>query len=360
MIELKAALESLKRHWLKIALITILCAAIGLAYSKGSSAQTSDDGEYAAEATIYVTAYAQDTIGDYNFSYSDDKLISDSRRIVVSNEVAGVIRSKYDGKVTISSPQWKGASDVSTTVYTRFIFVDAVAGDKQTALDAANEAASLAADIISDTIPNATVENVGDAAIREMGKDAADFGSDALDGTDEFEALNHQEATNGKGTKAIVILAVLGLFGSACIFVLRDLFSRKVRSANDVVRIFDIPVLGTLSNSNDAIRIGDTVKVVMQEKGLNTLAIVSPTAGDKPDKVAGLLAEGSGIAPCAVSAKEDEHACSKIAQCDAVVIVVKENVAASAANRLMVETLVSANAKVMGAVFVPAKSQVVE
>ena len=350
MNEISVVIESFKRHVLKIILITALAAGLSLAWGVFSSS----DGEassYSAEATIYVTAYATDTINDYNFSYSDDKLISDSRRIVVSNEVAGKVREKYDGNVTITSPQWNGTLSSNNVTYTRFIFVDATAESKEVALDAANEAASLAADVINSTIENATVVNVGEAAIRVPGKEAANFGTDALDGTDAFDeaVVDSESGIN----KKIMICAVLAFFGSAFIFAMWDILTRRVRSERDVQRIFDVRLLGSVDGEASLNRAADEIKVIAEKNDVKKLALVTASSFNDTTKICDSISSQIHMDVEIVEVAADSHACSKIANADASVILVEAGKDSARLNSGMVDALVYAESKVIGAVFVP-------
>lgn len=352
MKELATICESMKRHIVAILVVTVLVVAAGFAWGATRSSDPSTD--YAAEATIYVTVYAEDTIGDYNFSYSDDKTIADSRRLIVSSEVAGKVREQYGDEVTISSPQWKEEGKTDFT-YSRVICVDATAPTEQTALDAANAAAELAADLIEDTIPNSTVSTVTSAELRVQGEEAVDYGTAALSGSDEYTAAT-QETASGVSTKMIFILAVLGFFGSACVFVLWDVLTRKVRSVRDIDRIFGIPVLATLGDKASASRAADATRVLMNNADLHTLAVVGASSASDADQVAKLFEQAGVTVNACVGVAGDTAACTKLAACDAAVVVVKESADSAKQNAALVDALCTAGTTVVGAVFIPRKA----
>ena len=104
MIDLTFVLESLKRRWIAIVIVTVLAAGCGVVSSASSSDSSAPVAPtYTAEATIYVDAYESSDANEYNYVVSDGYFIADARRIVVSDSVAGEVRRTLGEDVSIAT-----------------------------------------------------------------------------------------------------------------------------------------------------------------------------------------------------------------------------------------------------------------
>lgn len=355
MIDITTLYESAKRHWIAIVCVTIVCAVAGFAFSFVNARGEVDAGPtYTAEATIYVNGYESNAVEDYNYEYSDDKLISDVRRIIVSNEVAGKVREKYGEDVLISSPFWKD-KETDNTLYTRFIFVDASAQDAQTALDAANMAAQLALELVREYVPVSIAEQTGQAELRVAGEDAADFGTDPLDPSEEVAG-----GLGGRiNTKLVLILTVFGLFGSFFVLACYDILSRRMRTPHDVSRIIDVPVIGILDSSSACRgRIADDVSVLLSRSDLTKACVAGFSAGDGAPIVGEVLQDAGVDVSGVVDLSKDANAASVVSRADAVVLAIRSGASSAREIATGVERLKVANVPVLGAIFAPSTRKV--
>lgn len=356
MITPKTIAESLKRHWIGIALVSIACVLAGsfllpLLRSEGGDVE---DPVYTAEATLYVNGYDSAEVEDFNYQFSDDKLISDSRRIVISNEVVSKVREKYGDNVVISSPFWKD-SESEDTLYTRFIFVDAAASTPEKAVEAADFAAALSLEEIKKYIPVTTAVQSGDAALKPVvsGEDSDSLNSSAADFGANTE--NDQELAGKKGgisVKQIAISLILGFVGACCAFCAYDLLSRRMRSAGDVERMLDVPVLGTITKEKDCDYVSDALSVLKERFACATVYFVAFTASDFSMKSEVFSKMGSA---CEVDLSSDDCVISRMRKADALVLVVSEGKSNSKQIESGISKLGLADIPMLGAIFIPNK-----
>lgn len=350
MIDMTTLYESAKRHWIVIVCVTVVCAAAGFAFSFiNANGEVDTAPTYTAEATIYVNGYESNAVEDYNYEYSDDKLISDVRRIVVSNEVAGKVREKYGEDVLVSSPFWKD-KETDSTLYTRFIFVDVSARDPQTALDAADMAAQLALELVREYVPVSTAEQTGQAELRVAGEDAADFGVDPFASSEGAAG-----GMNGKiNMKLVLILAVFGSFGSFFVLSCFDVLSRRMRTPHDVSRVIDVPVISVLeSGSACRARVADDVSVLLARSGSMKTCVAGFSAGDDARAIGEILRDGGIDVNGVVDLSGDANAASMVSRADAVVLAIRSGASSSREIVAGAERLKVANVPVLGAVFLP-------
>lgn len=354
MITPKTIAESLKRHWIGIALVSIACVLAGsfllpLLKSGGGDAE---ELVYTAEATLYVNGYDSAEVEDFNYQFSDDKLISDSRRIVISNEVVSKVREKYGDDVVISSPFWKD-SESEDTLYTRFIFVDAAASSPEKAVEAADFAAALSLEEIKKYIPVTTAVQSGHAALKPVvsGDDSGSLDSAAADFGANTE--NGQELAKKKGgisIKQLAISLILGFLGACCVFCGYDLLSRRMRSASDVERMLDVPVIGVIAKEEDCEYVSDALSVLKERFDCATVFFAGFSASDLSMKSEVFSKMGSA---CEIDLSSDSRVVSCMRKADALVLVVSEGKSNSKQIESGVSKLKLADIPVLGAIFIP-------
>ena len=246
MFNVGAVVESMRRHWIAIVVIFALALGAGAASSflkTGSEAQEISDKAYTAEASVYVTLEAVD---GSMISEASDRLISDARRTVISDKVAGEIRRIYGNEVSVYSPWWLD-EEKNARYYSHYIFVDVSAPTQEIALAATNDAAKLAAEVMATTLPVKSVAVAEEAYLKQGdGSQAADRGVDALE---EIESA--AVTSSAISVKKLVIFGFVGLFGAIFVFACVDILSRRIRSARDVERMLDLPVLGVIKGEED-------------------------------------------------------------------------------------------------------------
>lgn len=352
MFNLETIGESIRRHGLPIALITILLVALG-AVSSFKGGEASIEPQYTAEASLYVTGYeeAPDTQSyNYQLSGSEDMLITDARRVVVSNEVAGEVRRQFGEDVVVSSPFWVNEK-TNANFYTRFIFVDVTAPSSETALEAADFAAEKAAGIIESTLPVSEVSVASPAVLSSAQGEAADFGVDAFV-SDENPII---AVASGISVKNLVIFGFVGLVGSIIVFAAYDILSRRVRSERDIERLLSVPTLATVKGEGDYAFLAEDVRVLLERNGLGSVAVAGCVKGDGASEVAeALTQQGLKVTGSAAAAVEPD-AVGLLARAEGIVIVLGYAAARGRDLDRLSEALRIAGTPLVGSVFVPRK-----
>ena len=213
-------------------------------------------------------------------------MVTDSRRLVVSSEVAGAVRAKYGKEVTITVPTWM--NDEKKSEYsTRFLYIDVAANDEETALAACEMTVELARQAIERTLPVESVTLAEPVAIKTGSADrAANWGIDALPGEESTPIV----AASGISMKKLVIFGFIGAFLSIFGFAAFDILTRRVRSEGDVERLLDLPVLATASSNEDMARLAKSIRVLMGRSELSSLVVAGASAADGAKNVERALA----------------------------------------------------------------------
>lgn len=346
--------ESIKRHWVAVALIGILsvCLGAGVSFVKGGA--EGDGSTYTAEAVLYATGYGYDEEAregsDYNYSYSEAYMMTDLRRLVVSGDVAGKVREEFGDDVELSSPYWFDR-ETEQQNYDRFVYVDASAPDAETAIEAANRAAALTLEKAKEIIPVSEI-TLSEEAVLKTGdlKRAADWG------IDKIENPNAPEPSGaGISLKVVVVFLFVGLFVSVFGFAAYDILSRKVRSERDIERLIEVPVIADFSNEADRKALADNLRVLMHRNNFSSLCLASPSANDALEEVAKNVLQSGFISKGTVVLSESSDAASQLSQTDSIVLVVKEAAAKGAEIDHALKCLAVSGTPVLGAVFIPRK-----
>lgn len=349
--------ESVKRHWVVIAIIAVLslCAGVASSFTKDEAAPSPVN--YTAESSLYLTAYGygDKESGEYNYSLSEGYMVTDARRLVVSSEVAGAVRAKYGEDVVVSSPVWM--NDVKNSEYsTRFVYIDVTASDPETAKAACELATQLTKEAVMKTLPLESAEIAEPAALKSGGNTkAANWGADAFPGEKPSPI---ETAVEGISAKKVFIFTFVGLALSIVGFAAYDILSRRVRSVKDIERLLDLPVLATLADGKDSDRLAQSVAVLMKRSDLKTLAVAGASKADGASAVSKAIEDSKAVSvTSSVDLSDSVDAASRILGADTVLLVLKEGASRGSELECALKQLRIAGVPVLGAVFVPKKSK---
>lgn len=347
--------ESVRRHWVVIAIVGVLSLTAGVA-----SSFVKDDAQpaavsYTAEASLYLTGYGygEKDAGEYNYSYNESLAISDARRLVVSSEVAGKVREQYGSDVQVTAPVWMNESK-NTEISTRFIYIDVTAADPETAKAACQTAADLAQAAIEDTLPVEDVSLAEPVALTGSGSSkAADWGRDAFV-TEDVSSV--EAVASGISMKKVVIFVFSGLALSILAFAAYDILSRRVRSSRDVERLLDLPVLASVSQDGDLDRLVQGVRVLMDRSELGSVAVAGASATDGAQRISKALADaGDVVVSGCIDLSGEADAAVRLLGSDTVLLVISEAASKGSELECALKQLRIAGVPVLGVVFVPKK-----
>ena len=320
MFNFSTVCESVRRHWIPIAIITAVCLLAGVGSSYLRSDGTVDASpKYTAEAAVYAIGYGygeQNHIGDsYNYQQNETLMSNDIRRIMVSAEVAGEVRTKYGSNVTITVPWWYDTKS-NSTISSRYVFVNVVASDAQK---------------------------------------AGDWGSNALVSS---------SSTTGQATasspslsvKNIVIFLFVGLAGSIVLFAAWDILSRRVRSATDVERLLDIPVLAHLAAGDSGEAAASAVAALTKRSNIESLVVCGASNRDEAPAVVERISSIDGLSVAGpVVLAQDDKAALRLQEGQAVLVVLREGASSGRQIENALSQIKIAGTPVLGAIFVSKK-----
>ncbi len=350
--------ESIRRHWVAIAIVAALSLCAGVASSFVRDDAEPSAASYTAEATLYLTGYGYGDKAageEYDYSYNESLMVTDARRLVVSSEVAGAVREQYGEDVSVSSPAWVNESK-NTDYSTRFVYIDATASDAETAKAACQMALELTRSAVEETLPVEKVEVVDEVALTSSGSSkAADWGSDAFVAEDVSFI---EEAASGISMKKVVIFLFCGLALSIVAFASYDILSRRVRSSRDVERLLDLPVLASVAGDADLARLAQGVKVLMDRSDLSSVAVAGASSADGAAPVREALSKVDGIAVApVVDLSGQADSASRLLECDTVLLVIAEGASSGAQLESALKQLRFAGVPVLGVAYLPKKSK---
>jgi capsular polysaccharide biosynthesis protein len=247
-------LGTIRRRFLPILIITVVCG--GLVAGLGLLRQEQViPRSYTAEATILLSIdKGVDKTSEKQRMYSsvdEGRALENARHIVLSDSVAGEVRREFSSRapdLVISSP-YIFDTELGLRTETTFVFVDATATDPQAAVDAADEAAERAVELIVDNLEAVKSARIyEDAFFKDAdGKVAANPGQEPTGSTvlDKGAVVSGGTAA-GINLKLMLLAVFIGLFGSAFCFCAYEILNRKVRTAHDAEALIGIPVIAQL------------------------------------------------------------------------------------------------------------------
>lgn len=348
MFNYESFLQSIKRHWLGIVLITLLFALLAVVPPVVTfvlANGTADLRTYQAQAELYIR-HDQAQITRSPESGTASRLMLDARHLVLSNEVAGEVRRTYGKQVTIESPYWKyGKDDQEFT--TDFVIISVSAPSQDTAIQAADLAAELAKEQIMQTIPVHDVSISTPAqAVQATGAATNNFGSEDLGGT-TFHDLTFASAIS---KKRLIVLVALGLVGSITLFACKDALSRRLYTRSDVERLLQVPVLAEVSECAKLSDLAPAFASLVTHYNMAAPALVTPADAELAHSCAQMLS--SDVVIFTPAQLLDAAELSSLSSCDGMILLLH----AAQDNRQtlmrMVDTINLLNVPVLGCIFV--------
>jgi capsular polysaccharide biosynthesis protein len=295
---------TIKRRIVPILLITLVCAGLVVAQGLLKSEQVLTT-TYTAEATLYVSgaSYTGEALA-YNYELDEDRELENARRIVTSDTVAGSIRREFserDPDLTISSP-FPYDPAKADRVFTNFIYIDATSTDPDVALEAADATAELAAQQIAATLNKVQVVTVYEQAILKStdGSHAAEpsqeLTGDAVLGSTSSSAASAFASIDKKN---LAIALFVGLFGSAFVCCVYEILNRKIRTAHDAEALIGIPVIAKVSATDGLDSLGaeqelakltDDIQVLLPDDAAKIISVASIANAQMTTEVTSALA----------------------------------------------------------------------
>lgn len=358
MVDVKFVVQCLRRRWWLIALCTVLAGAAGGLWATFMSGEEPLP-PFTAEATIYMNGYDSDEMMGYNYKVDESYLVSDARRIVVSDSVAGEVRRKYGEDVVISSPFWKNP-ETEATFYTHFIFVDASAESAEVAVEAANMAANLAVEKMREQISVERADVYEPAVLKTVVGQAADFGANSMNPADLEESVQGEET--GSAAKTILVSAFCAFALSFALVIAYYYVNRRFRDPHDVERILGVPLLGVAAKDQIPSDLeGSLVPLVLDEicerNDAGRVLVCGLPANDSVVAVSSFLKEHCSSTLVGeldfASAEQDRK---MVEQANSAVVVITQNAASSSQIARAARVLNLLQIPVAGAIFIALKA----
>ena len=211
--------EVLKRVWL-IILVGVLCGGAVFAYAKFFITP-----QYTATASIYVQNYTGEN--DQKIYSSDisasQSLVATYSELITSNRVLEKVVAKLDNRYT--ADQIRSAFSASAVEDTAVLKISINNNDPDEAAAIVNEIAAVAPSIIMEFAEGSSVKVVDTAKVP-------------------------QGISYPSYLKLAFIGCVLGALVTLAIIVLLFLFNSYIDSEDDIIKLFDAPVIGRIPDFN--------------------------------------------------------------------------------------------------------------
>lgn len=218
--------------WL-ILVTTVLAAGVGFAVS-------SSEPTYVARATIYVGSRSAEPSTDLT---SDrlaalDRLVLTFSKMIDSDTIAERAIKKLD--LDRSADAVVTATNVRAEPFTQLLYVEVSDQDPAAAQSLANALTDEFVDAVQDYEPGTTAPSDGEGSVPRLPAYV-------------FErARLPTEAQPSTQLTTVVLATVLGLLASCAVAFLLDYLDVSLRSAADVERRLELPVLGVIPAFGDA------------------------------------------------------------------------------------------------------------
>ena len=352
MFNVGAVVESIRRHVVAIIVIFVLALGAGVASSyvkTDDQAKEISEKAYTAEAVVYFTMEDMDTS---LIDTQSDRMLSDARRTVLNDNVAGQIRCTYGSEVTVTSPWWLD-EEKNARFYTNYVFVDVSAPTEEIALAAANDAAALAAQKMEETLPIKDAVVV-DSAYLKAGDNTkvSDRGADKLENIESAV-----ETSSSLSVKSLIIFGFVGLFGAIFVFACVDILSRRIRCERDIERMLDLSVLACVKTDADYARAASALSVLLARNGVDSVAIAGACPADGAAAAAQSISESMTQSVTCVDDLSSPAALASVASCGAVALVFTEGAASGAQIDQALKAVRIADVPVAGAILISKKKK---
>ena len=222
---LRSAVGTVKRGWIVILVITVVCGAAGLIYS------LMQDPVYKSTATLYVTSGNEATAQTaYQGSLASQQRVTSYVKLVDSDGVVGPALGPDGVPLTLSDA--KAALSASTTPETVLLNISAESTNKQTAADLANGVA----ESMTSYVQRLETPAGGSAPLAKL--------------TVVTPAAVSDTPISPRAKRNTALALVVGLLlGVATVFV-RDRYDNKVRGEDEIAEITDTPVLAAVPSDD--------------------------------------------------------------------------------------------------------------
>ena len=223
-IDLMQILEIIKEKLILFILICMVCCTVALCITKFVMKE-----EFTATAKLIIVQKSDSASAQQNYTYSDQqlsqKLASTYSQIIMSEAISDPVISNlnlYD-LYEIDSEEYGKIVDVSSANNTEVIDVSVKTNDPKLSADIANKIVSVFEEKIFDIMQIENVTTLTDAKVPEK--------------------------KSGPSTiKNTVIGGLLGMMICAAITVLQLFTDTKIKTEDEVKKIFEYPIIGNIPN----------------------------------------------------------------------------------------------------------------
>ncbi len=221
-IDLLQVFEIIKQRLIMFILICMVCCTTALCITKFVMKET-----FTATAKLIVVQKSNSSSAQQNYTYSDQqlsqKLANTYSQIIMSEAISDPVIANLDlfNKYGISSGQYNSIVKVSSANNTEVMNVSVTTNDPVLSADIANEVVRVFEDKISDIMQIENVTTLTNAKIPSRKSGPSTTRNTAIGGT-------------------------IGLVICGIITVIQLLTDTKVKTEDEVKRIFDYPIIGSI------------------------------------------------------------------------------------------------------------------
>jgi len=221
-IDLTQIFEIIREKLILFILICMVCCTIALCITKFVMKE-----EYTATAKLIVVQKSDSASAQQNYTYSDlqlsQKLAATYSQIIMSEAISDPVITNlnlYD-KYQIDSEKYGKIVKVSSANNTEVMNIEVTTNDPQLSADIANEVVDVFEEKIYDIMQIENVTTLTDAKVP-------------------------QKKSGPSTLKNMAIGGILGLLICAGIVVLQLFTDTKVKTEEEVKKIFDYPIIGSI------------------------------------------------------------------------------------------------------------------
>jgi len=221
-IDLTQIFEIIKDKLILFILICMVCCTIALCVTKFLMKK-----EYTATAKLIVVQKSDSVSAQQNYTYSDlqlaQKLAATYSQIIMSEAISDPVISNLDlyDKYEIDSEKYGKIVKVSSANNTEVMNIEVTTNDPQLSAEIANEVVDVFEEKIYDIMQIENVTTLTDAKVPEKKSGPSTLKNTAIGGA-------------------------IGLLICAAIVVLQLFTDTKVKTEEEVKKIFDYPIIGSI------------------------------------------------------------------------------------------------------------------